>query len=70
MGAPGRKHPHDPSAIGLTTVFFVDTPGKPGDGTILDADIELNGVNFTFTTDPANAQPAPGTLASPTSRTR
>ncbi len=49
--------PHDPSAIGLTTVFHVSTPGLPGDATILDTDIELNGVNFTFTTDPANAMP-------------
>jgi hypothetical protein len=45
---------HDPAAIGLTTVFHVSTPGEPGDATILDADIELNGVYFTFTTDPMN----------------
>jgi hypothetical protein len=52
---------HDPSAIGLTTVFYVDTPGRIGDGTILDADIELNAVNFTFTVTPENAQARPGT---------
>ena len=57
---PGHA-PHDPSAIGLTTVMYVNTPGVPGDGTILDADIELNNVNYTFTTDPANAVPRDGT---------
>jgi hypothetical protein len=53
---------HDRSAIGLTTVVYVDNPGKIGDGTILDADIELNDVNYTFATDPANAQPRAGTM--------
>jgi hypothetical protein len=57
---PGHA-PHDPSAIGLTTVMYVNTPGLPGDGTILDADIELNNVNYTFTTDPDNATARPGT---------
>jgi hypothetical protein len=51
---PGHA-PYDPAAIGLTTVMYVSTPGRLGDGTILDADIELNNVNYTFTTDPANA---------------
>jgi hypothetical protein len=53
--------PYDPAAIGLTTVFFIDTPAKLGDGTILDADIELNGVNYTFTTNPATAKARTGT---------
>jgi hypothetical protein len=57
---PGHP-PHDPSAIGLTTVMYVNTPGIPGDGTILDADIELNNVNYTFTTEPTTAIPRPGT---------
>src|SRR4051812_10714575 len=57
---PGHA-PHDPSAIGLTTVMYVNTPGLPGDGTILDADIELNNVNYTFTIDPLNANARPGT---------
>ena len=57
---PGHA-PHDPAAIGLTTVMYVNTPGQPGDGTILDADIELNNVNYTFTTNPANAAARPGT---------
>jgi hypothetical protein len=54
---------HDPGAIGLTTVFFVDTPGRAGDASILDADVELNGVDFTFTTTPASAMPRAGTTA-------
>jgi hypothetical protein len=54
--------PHDPSAIGLTTVVYVDLPGQIGDGTLLDADIELNGVNYTFSTDPANATARPNTM--------
>jgi hypothetical protein len=53
--------PHDPAAIGLTTVFFIDTPGRLGDASILDADIELNAVSFTFTTDPSSATARPGT---------
>jgi hypothetical protein len=57
---PGHA-PHDPSAIGLTTVMYVNTPGVIGDATILDADIELNNVNYTFTTDPTNATARPGT---------
>ena len=52
---PGAAMPHDPSIIALTTVFYVDTPGFVGDATILDADIELNGVNYTFTTDVTTA---------------
>jgi hypothetical protein len=55
--------PHDPAAIGLTTVFHIAAPGDPGDATILDADIELNGVNYTFTTDPVNATQRPSTFA-------
>jgi hypothetical protein len=49
--APGPpKRCHDPSAIGLTTLFFVDKPGDPMDGVILDADIELNAVDFALAT--------------------
>jgi uncharacterized protein (TIGR03382 family) len=58
---PGSKMPHDPGIIALTTVFYVNTPGFVGDATILDADIELNGVNYTFTTDPVNGVARPGT---------
>jgi hypothetical protein len=57
---PGHP-PYDPAAIGLTTVMYVNTPGINGDGQILDADMELNNVNYTFTIDPANATARPGT---------
>jgi hypothetical protein len=57
---PGQA-PHDPSAIGITTVMYVDTPGLVGDGTIYDADIELNNVDYTFTTNPTGAMPRAGT---------
>jgi hypothetical protein len=39
---------YDPAAAAITTVFYVDTPGKPNDGIIRDADIEVNGVNFAI----------------------
>ncbi len=57
---PGHP-PHDPAAIGLTTVMYVNTPGAPGDGTILDADIELNNVNYTFVLEPSTVPARPGT---------
>lgn len=37
-----------PSATATTTTFYYDRPGKPEDGEILEADIELNAVRFTF----------------------
>jgi hypothetical protein len=47
--APGPPEKcHDPGAIGLTTLAFVDKPGDPTDGVILDADIELNAVDFAL----------------------
>ena len=58
---PGHP-PYDPSAIALTTVMYVDTPGEVGDGTLTDADIEVNDVNYTFTVDLANATPRDGTI--------
>ena len=45
---------YSPSAAGITTVAFVDDV-SPRDGAILDADIELNGVNFAIT---VNGQPS------------
>jgi hypothetical protein len=41
---------HNPFAPGLTRVFFIDSPSRSDDGVILDADVELNGVNFAFAT--------------------
>ncbi len=39
---------YSPAAAGLTTLFFVDSPGNSRDGEIVDADIELNGVHFAI----------------------
>ncbi|MEO6952601.1 MAG: hypothetical protein ABI321_12370 [Polyangia bacterium] len=41
-------------AAAITTVFYVDSPGSSNDGTLLDTDVELNDINFTFqVVDPA-----------------
>jgi hypothetical protein len=53
--------PYDPTAIALTTVMYVDTPGRTGDGTLLDADVEVNDVNFTFTASAGTGMPRQGT---------
>ncbi len=58
---PRTSAPRDSSIIALTTVFYVDTPGFIGDATILDADVELNGVDYTFTLDATTGTPRPGT---------
>jgi hypothetical protein len=42
---------HAKTAYGVTTVYFVDKPGDPRDGAIVDADIELNGEQYQFSTD-------------------
>jgi hypothetical protein len=39
---------HDKMAAAITTVFFVEKKGDPRDGRILDADMELNGVWFKW----------------------
>ena len=48
------------AAAGITTVFFVQD-GSDHAGTILDADIELNDINFTFAVLPTTGQPRMGT---------
>ncbi|HEY3354133.1 MAG TPA: MYXO-CTERM sorting domain-containing protein [Polyangia bacterium] len=42
---------YDANATALTTVFYVDKPGAADDGRILDADVEMNNVDFGFTVD-------------------
>jgi hypothetical protein len=37
---------YSPSAAAITTVFYVNAPGKANDGIIRDADVEINAVNF------------------------
>jgi hypothetical protein len=39
---------YSPQAAGLTTVVYVDDPKNARDGEIVDADVELNGVNFAI----------------------
>jgi hypothetical protein len=46
---------YDPAAAGLTTLFFVDDPASERNGTILDADIELNAVSFSLAVDHVSA---------------
>ncbi len=53
---------YDESAIGITTVWFVNRPNDATDGQITDADIELNALNYTFTNDPLNATARASTL--------
>jgi hypothetical protein len=48
------------AAAGITTVFFVQD-GSAHAGTILDADIELNDINFTFAVLPTTGDPRAGT---------
>lgn len=45
-----KNWPHDAEAAALTTVFFYDKKGSSSDGQILDADIEINGQWFQFST--------------------
>ncbi|MGN6105258.1 MAG: hypothetical protein ACTHU0_09160, partial [Kofleriaceae bacterium] len=40
---------YSPAAAGLTTAVYVDDPSSSRDGAIVDADIELNGVDFAIT---------------------
>src|SRR5439155_19993785 len=37
-----------PAAAGITTVAYVDDASSSRDGALVDADIELNGVNFAI----------------------
>jgi hypothetical protein len=39
---------YSPQAAGITTAVYVDDATSPRDGAIIDADIELNGVNFAI----------------------
>ncbi|MFH1131126.1 MAG: hypothetical protein V1754_07310 [Pseudomonadota bacterium] len=41
---------YDLNAAAITTVFYVDDPKSSDDGRILDADIEINGASFSFST--------------------
>jgi hypothetical protein len=55
-GDPARTY--SPSAAGITTVVYVDDGTSSRDGAIVDADIEINAVNFHVTLDPDPNDPA------------
>lgn len=38
---------HNPASSALATLIFIDRPGDPNDGVIVDADIEVNAVDFS-----------------------
>ena len=42
------KHCYSPSAAGITTVAYIDDGSSNRDGALVDADVELNGVNFSI----------------------
>lgn len=48
-------------ATAITTIFYINKPGDRSDGTILDADIELNTIDFTFDIEPSAEAPRQGT---------
>ncbi|MEM9488379.1 MAG: MYXO-CTERM sorting domain-containing protein [Myxococcota bacterium] len=50
---------HDARAIAVTQVFFIDDPDSPRDGTILEADIEFNAINFALSDDGQSLSDAP-----------
>ncbi|HET9627303.1 MAG TPA: hypothetical protein VFP84_38355 [Kofleriaceae bacterium] len=52
---PARVYPR--AAAGITTVVYVDDANSARDGAIVDADIEINGVDFDVTIDPDPADP-------------
>jgi len=43
---PARMY--SPQAAGITTAVYIDQASSPRDGAIVDADIEINGVNFAI----------------------
>ena len=51
---------YDKAAAAITTVFYLDRQGESDDGYIIDADIELNSIDFTFiTVIPGMTNPRP-----------
>ena len=49
---------HSDQAAGLTTAVYVDDDRSERDGAIVDADIELNGVNFAISAEGQTTSPA------------
>jgi uncharacterized protein (TIGR03382 family) len=42
---------HNPDAVAVTRVLYVDEPGSARDGEIVEVDIDVNAVGFTLATD-------------------
>lgn len=55
-GKPMKCHSH--AAAGVTTAVYVNEPGYLRDGELVDADIELNGVDFAIAVDGQSSGPA------------
>ena len=55
-GKPMKCHSH--AAAGVTTAVYVNEPGDPRDGELVDADVELNGVDFAIAVDGQSSGPA------------
>jgi hypothetical protein len=60
-GDPERCHSADAAAI--TTLAFIDDAGSDRDGEIVDADVEVNGVNFDISTDGKSEHSSGGCFA-------
>lgn len=58
--APEKCYPA--AAVGITTVFYVDKADAKDDGRLLDADIELNGVNFRFAVEGQTSDQTPNQI--------
>jgi hypothetical protein len=52
------------SAAGITTAVYIDDATSDRDGEIIDADVELNGVNFEISENCAQGNPQPSTCVS------
>jgi MYXO-CTERM domain-containing protein len=50
---------HPESAAGITTATYIDDGTSPRDGAIVDADIEINGVNFAISAEGQTLGDAP-----------
>lgn len=48
---------YSPAAAGITTAVYVNDANSPRDGAIVDADIELNGVNFSISANGTTNMP-------------
>jgi hypothetical protein len=48
---PRRQKCHDPTLQGMTQLYPVQNLGQPDDGSLREADVELNAVNFAWSLD-------------------